>query len=65
MTSAAKKQKVVPASNPMLEALKRAPLGEPLSDDERRAIEEARALDKWIPGPQVTAEIAERRRRAK
>ncbi len=48
---------------PQLQARSRAPLGEPETEQERRATEEARAADGRVPAAEVTAEIAERRRR--
>jgi hypothetical protein len=64
MTSAARKKKPMPEAEPAFEALRRAPVGPPLTEEQRRAVEAARKLDEWVPGPQVTAEIAARRKRS-
>lgn len=50
--------------DPVAEAIANAPKDErPMSDDERRAIAEAKANPNWVHGDVVSAEIAERARR--
>jgi hypothetical protein len=48
--------------DPVWQAIRRAPMGEPETEEERRLVEEALAGPR-IPGHVVTAEIAARARR--
>lgn len=52
-----------PEADPVLAALRCAPMGPPETEEERRIVEEARARGEWIPSEVVSAEIAERCRR--
>jgi hypothetical protein len=51
--------------SPALESHTRAPKGEPLTDEERAELEEARRTpaEQWIPHAEILAELAERIRR--
>jgi hypothetical protein len=49
-------------TDPLLAALKRAPVGQPLTVEEQRLKREAKAVNHWIKGQDVTAEIRRRSR---
>jgi hypothetical protein len=47
-----------PETDPVLRAMARAPEGPPMTDEERRALVEAKAVGHWTSGAEVSAEIA-------
>jgi hypothetical protein len=59
MTRAAK---AADQDDPLLASLKRAPVGQPLTPEERRLKREAQAVGRWIKGQEITAEIKRRSR---
>jgi hypothetical protein len=62
---AAKKKPAISLDDPVLRALRQAPVGEPETEEERHAVAEARSSTRsgWVAAEKVSAEIAERRRR--
>jgi hypothetical protein len=62
MSQAAKagKARGVPGEDPVLAAVRCAPIGPPMTDDERRAMEEAGEIGRWRSGADVHDEIARR-----
>jgi hypothetical protein len=46
----AKKSPAISHDDPVLAALRRAPVGPPMTQDEARAMEEARELGRWVSG---------------
>ncbi len=60
ITADAKKAPAISSDDPVLAALRRAPVGPPMTQEEGRAMEEARELGRWVSGADVHAEVARR-----
>jgi hypothetical protein len=57
--------RAIPAEDPVLAAMRRAPVGPPMTEQERQAMEEAREIGRWVPGDDVHTEIARQCRTGK
>jgi hypothetical protein len=57
---AAKRPRIVPENDPVLQALARAPEGPPMTEEERLAKAEAKVVGEWTSSTEMTAEIARR-----
>jgi len=61
MPRPARKPDAAPPADPVLEAIRKAPIGPPWSEDEKRAIELSLASGEPVDGAEVSAQIAARR----